>query len=135
MANDSENLGPAVAWQIRDVPELIRDSVTEQARLEGVKVSELLTRLVLEAREANWSLRSSTTFANPSNKIDRERLRGAVSMVSALGDAAQKGVIALANRLVKQELQAIEGPRPTRQPRLQTRQTAPDLPPPSRRES
>ena len=110
-----ENLGPPVAWQIRDIPQLVRDMITEQARIEGVKVPELLTRLVVEAREAGWSL--SNTFAKPSDRLDRERLRAAVAMVRDLGQAGvmQKRVVRTANRLVMQELQAIEGPRPVRQ--------------------
>jgi hypothetical protein len=122
-----ENLGPPVAWQIRDIPQLIRDMITEQARIEGVKVPELLTRLVLQARDASWSLKSSNTFANPSDRLDRERLRAAVAMVSDLGQAGvvQKRVATAANRLVMHELQAIEGPRPSAK-----RGAGPALPPP-----
>jgi hypothetical protein len=43
MSNVPENLGKPVAWQIRDIPESIRDAVVEQARQEKVNVAELVT--------------------------------------------------------------------------------------------
>jgi hypothetical protein len=58
-----------VAWQIRDIPESIRDAVVEQARLEKVNVAELVTRLVLEARAAGWSVNAANRFANASNEL------------------------------------------------------------------
>jgi hypothetical protein len=110
----AENLGPPVAWQIRDVPEAIREAVTEQARVEGVKVAELLTRLVLDARAAGWSMAASTAFANPPNSQDPARLHAAVEMVGRLGQAGvpvQKGVATLANQLIKRELTELKGAR------------------------
>jgi len=56
---EEETLGKPVAWQIRDMPEQVRDAVTEQARVEGVKVPELLTRLILDARDHGWTFAGS----------------------------------------------------------------------------
>ena len=77
MSNTSESLGRPVAWQIRDIPESIRDAVVEQARQEKVNVGELVTRLVLDARAASWSFSASNGFANPSNRADPARVRAA----------------------------------------------------------
>jgi hypothetical protein len=109
-----ENLGPNVPWQIRDIPQQIRDMVVEQARIEGVKVPELVTRLVLDAQANGWTFAGSNLSANPSNTADPARLRAAVGMVIGLAQAGvpvQKGVAAVANRLVKRELLEVQGPR------------------------
>ena len=91
MSNDPENLGRPVAWQIREVPETIRDAVTEQARVEGVKVGELLTRLVLDAQAAGWSFAASTRFANPSNN-DPSGLASAERVAAKITDMAAAGL-------------------------------------------
>jgi hypothetical protein len=101
----SQNLGKPVAWQIRDMPEAVRDIVVEQARVEGVKVPDLLTRLLLEAQARGWSMADYEARAGQPG-ADPSRLQFAVEMAVRLGesDKAQKGVTALANRLVKREL-------------------------------
>ena len=105
---EGEDLGKPVAWQIRDIPERIRDAVVDQARAEKINVAELVTRLVLDARAAGWSFAaSSTRFANPSAPA---RVRAVFAMVGDMGRAGvpvQKGVAALLNRVVKGELRAI----------------------------
>lgn len=115
MSNTSENLGRPVAWQIRDIPESIRDAVVEQARLEKVNVAQLVTRLVLEARAAGWSFSASNGFANPSNTLDPARVRAASELLGNMGRAGvpvQKGVVALFNRLAKREAMGLLGMDP-----------------------
>src|SRR5690349_22229113 len=106
MSNTSENLGRPVAWQIRDIPESIRDAVVEQARQEKVNVAELVTRLVLDARAAGWSFSAANGFANSSNVPDPARVRAASELLGNMGRAGvpvQKGVAALFNRLRSEE--------------------------------
>ena len=112
MSNTAESLGRPVAWQIRDIPEAIRDAVVEQARVEKVNVSELVTRLVLDARAHGWSFAASNQFANPSSAADQARVRAVFEMAADMGRAGvpvQKGVSALLNRLVKRELADVLG--------------------------
>ncbi|MFL5289065.1 MAG: hypothetical protein ACJ8AW_50960 [Rhodopila sp.] len=112
MSNTSENLGRPVAWQIRDIPESIRDAVVEQARVEKVNVAELVTRLVLEARAAGWSFNAANGFANASNRPDPARVRAASELLGNMGRAGvpvQKGVAALFNRLAKREARELLG--------------------------
>ena len=112
MSNTPENLGKPVAWQIRDIPESIRDAVVEQARVEKVNVAELVTRLVLDARAAGWSLKAANGFANPSNTPDPARVRAASELLGNMGRAGvpvQKGVAALFNRLAKREAMGLLG--------------------------
>jgi hypothetical protein len=52
--DDDSNLGPVEPWQIKHFPRRLRQELTEQARLEQVNVGELLTRLVLAARDSRW---------------------------------------------------------------------------------
>jgi hypothetical protein len=104
-----------VAWQIRDIPESIRDAVVEQARVEKVNVAELVTRLVLDARAAGWSISAANGFANPSNTLDPARVRAASELLGNMGRAGvpvQKGVAALFNRLAKREARGLLGLEP-----------------------
>lgn len=112
MSNTTENLGKPVAWQIRDIPESIRDAVVEQARVEKVNVAELVTRLVLDARAAGWSFSATNEFANPSNTPDPARVRVASELLGNMGRAGvpvQKGVATLFNRLAKREAMNLLG--------------------------
>src|SRR3954451_25391561 len=115
MSNTSENLGRPVAWQIRDIPESIRDAVVEQARVEKVNVAELATGLVLDARATGWSFSASNGFAKPSNMPDPARVRAASELLGNMGRAGlpvQKGVATLFNRLAKREAMSLLGINP-----------------------
>ena len=114
--SNGENLGPPVPWQIRDIPQAIRDAVVDQARVEKVKVPELLTRLVLDAQQAGWTFAGFDRFANTSNSMAdpgaMQRAQAVLAMAADMGRAGvpvQKGLAAALNRLVKREAQAVLG--------------------------
>ena len=110
MSNTSENLGRPVAWQIRDIPESIRDAVVEQARVEKVNVAELVTRLVLEARAAGWSFNAANGFANASNRPDPARVRAASELLGNMGRAGRPHPSEPARRrLAKREARELLG--------------------------
>jgi hypothetical protein len=110
MTQNAEDLGKPVAWQIRDMPEAIRDAVTEQARVEGVKVPDLLTRLVLDARDNGWTFKGSQNrFANPSNTADP--LADLIRLArEATPDGKDSAAMQEARRVVLDRLRPLRGP-------------------------
>lgn len=123
MSDTSENLGRPVAWQIRDIPESIRDAVTDQARAEKVNVAELLTRLVLDTRDAGWSFTASTKFANTSNMPAPVNLGELAQLIEATRALSETAVVAVPPSIAKDAQSMVK---------LAIRQ-AKGLPPPARR--
>jgi len=103
-ALDGENQGRMVPWQIREFPENLRDAITEQARKEGVKVGELLARLVLEANENGWTFKNFDTSAKTSSDGVFWRRDAFVGRVIEMGQAGlkpAKKTLRLANRALQ----------------------------------
>lgn len=51
---DQENLGPVEPWQIRTFPRALRLEIVEQAKKEGVPLSEFVTARWVALRDADW---------------------------------------------------------------------------------
>src|SRR5436853_596759 len=89
--DDDSNLGPVEPWQIKQFPRRLRLELTEQARQEKVSVGELLTKLVLAARDVGWQFDGQAPGAAPKPRTrpdPEKRLSLAERVVAA---AAQLG--------------------------------------------
>jgi hypothetical protein len=110
--SNAENPDRLVAWQIRDMPASMRDFVTEQARLGGVKVPELLTLLIKSARDAGWAFSDTNRFANPSDTAAEQNapppvdLAGLAQMTQAALAAAEAAKLPVPVAFARQAMQA-----------------------------
>src|SRR3954468_9113048 len=77
---DTENLGPAVTWTVRNVPTAIRDRVVAQVGRDET-VADVLTRLVQGGHPSDASANASY---GPVANTDRATLaQAAATLVSA----------------------------------------------------
>jgi hypothetical protein len=108
-----QELGPAEPWQIRQFPRRLRLELTEQARQEHVSVGELLTRLVVAARDAGWQFDPAAESLPVADTLTRLALveRAVAAAVSLAGAPdVPKAFRSRANRLLRDSLPG--GPRP-----------------------
>jgi hypothetical protein len=107
-----QDLGPAEPWQIRQFPRRLRLELTEQARQERVSVGELLTRLVVAARDAGWQFDLAAEPLPAVDTMTRLALveRAVAAAVSLAGAPdVPKAFRSRANRLLRDSLPG--GPR------------------------
>jgi adenine/guanine phosphoribosyltransferase-like PRPP-binding protein len=88
--SEADDLGPAEPWQIKQFPRRLRQELTEQAHTERVSVGELLTRLVIAAREGGWqfdpsrpSPDGSTNGVEAGLALAERAIAAAVALASA----------------------------------------------------
>jgi hypothetical protein len=107
-----QELGPAEPWQIKQFPRRLRLELTEQARQERVSVGELLTRLVVSARDAGWQFDASAEPLPAADAMARLALvERAVATAVSLASAPDvpRAFRSRANRLLRESLPG--GPR------------------------
>ena len=87
--SESENLGKAAPWQIREFPESLREAIIKQAKQEKVSVSEFVTGHMAALRDAGWprgGVSTQTQTIKPSKPTDHMALLAAATAVAATGE-------------------------------------------------
>ena len=86
--SDTDNLGKATPWQIREFPEVLREDIIKAAKAERVSVSEFVTSRMVLMRDAGWPRELPS---NGVQTVKQERgpdpvwLLGAATAVAATG--------------------------------------------------